>query len=60
MLELSSEVLSANSDVFAGLIAEKSPGLTCRMEISDVENLGVFKKTVEVMFEEGNGCLQSH
>ncbi|RID52938.1 hypothetical protein BRARA_G00368, partial [Brassica rapa] len=52
VLELSSEVLSANSDVFAGLIAEKSPGLTCRMEISDVENLGVFKETVELMFEE--------
>ncbi|KAG2266386.1 hypothetical protein Bca52824_073465 [Brassica carinata] len=55
---MSSEVLSANSDVFAGLIAQKSPGLTCRMEVSDVENLGVFKETVELMFEESNGIIK--
>ncbi|CAN7076796.1 unnamed protein product [Brassica oleracea var. botrytis] len=57
-LQMSSEVLSANSDVFAGLIAQKSPGLTCRMEVSDVENLGVFKETVELMFEESNGIIK--
>ncbi|KAF8112804.1 hypothetical protein N665_0061s0013 [Sinapis alba] len=58
VLELSSEVLSANSNVFAALIAEKSSALTCRMEVSDVENLGVFKETVELMFEESNGIIK--
>lgn len=66
VLELSSEVLAANSDVFAGLIAEdkkcssSSLGLknTCRIEVCDVENLGVFRETVELMFEESNGILK--
>ncbi|VVA99166.1 unnamed protein product [Arabis nemorensis] len=61
VLELSSEVLAANSDVFAALIADKSSSLglkkTCRMEVSDVENLGVFRETVELMFEESNGII---
>ncbi|ESQ51130.1 hypothetical protein EUTSA_v10022633mg [Eutrema salsugineum] len=62
VLELRSEVLAANSDVFAALIAEKSSSLglknTCRMEVSDVENLGVFRETVELMFEENNGIIK--
>ncbi|KAM3282641.1 BTB/POZ domain-containing protein like [Capsicum chacoense] len=54
VLELSSEVLSKNSCVFADLIAEyrkNSRGL-CRIEVPDVENLGVFRDTIELMFEE--------
>lgn len=68
VLELSSEVLATNSDVFAGLIVEdkkcssssSSLGLknTCRIEVCDVENLGVFKETVELMFEESNGIIK--
>ncbi|KAG2323003.1 hypothetical protein Bca52824_016216 [Brassica carinata] len=58
VLELSSAFLSANSDVFAALIAENSSALTCRIEVSDVENLGVFKETVELMFEESNGIIK--
>ncbi|KFK39948.1 hypothetical protein AALP_AA3G310200 [Arabis alpina] len=56
VLELSSEVLAANSEVFAALIKEKSSS-TCRMEVSDVENLGVFRETVELMFEESDGII---
>ncbi|XP_050206393.1 BTB/POZ domain-containing protein At2g13690 [Mercurialis annua] len=69
VLETSSEVLIANSEVFGGLISEyrkslgsksKSSGSNdsddslkmCRIEVGDVENLGVFKQTVELMFEE--------
>ncbi|KAL9840658.1 BTB/POZ domain-containing protein [Arabidopsis thaliana] len=68
VLELSSEVLAANSDVFSGLIAEEkkcsssssSIGLknTCRIEVCDVENLGVFRETVELMFEESNVIIK--
>ncbi|XP_010467198.1 PREDICTED: BTB/POZ domain-containing protein At2g13690-like [Camelina sativa] len=65
VLELSSEVLAANSDVFAGLIVEnkKSSSLglkkyTCRIEVCDVENLGVFRDTVELMFEDSNGIIK--
>lgn len=62
VLELSSEVLAANSDVFSALIEEKSSSLgltkTCRIEVSDVENLGVFRETVELMFEESNGIIK--
>ncbi|KAK4708137.1 hypothetical protein R3W88_029062 [Solanum pinnatisectum] len=54
VLELSSEVLSTNSSVFADLIADyrkNSRGL-CRIEVPDVENLGVFRNTIELMFED--------
>ncbi|KAK3411442.1 hypothetical protein EUGRSUZ_I00209 [Eucalyptus grandis] len=60
VLELNSEVLSANSEVFAGLIAEhqKSVGQNgssvsiCRIEAPEVENLGIFRETIELMFED--------
>lgn len=54
VLELSSEVLSANSDVFAAALiaADKS---SSPLQVSDVENLGVFKETLQLMFEERNG-----
>ncbi|KAK4791790.1 hypothetical protein SAY86_032203 [Trapa natans] len=60
VLELSSEVLCSNSEVFAGLVAKymkgSSPGgsssSVCRIEVPDVENLGVFRETVELMFED--------
>lgn len=54
MLELSSEVLAANSAVFADLIADyrKSVSGLCRVEVPDVDNLNVFRETVELMFEE--------
>lgn len=62
VLELNSGVLSANSEVFAGLIADYKKGLglesaeggskMCRMEVPEVENLGVFRDTIELMFEE--------
>nr|BAC42262.2 putative f13j11 PRLI-interacting factor G [Arabidopsis thaliana] len=68
VLELSLEVLAANSDVFSGLIAEEkkcsssssSLGLknTCRIEVCDVENRGVFRETVELMFEESNVIIK--
>ncbi|KAF8011956.1 hypothetical protein BT93_I0166 [Corymbia citriodora subsp. variegata] len=60
VLELNSEVLSTNSEVFAGLIAEhqKSSGQNgssasiCRIEAPEVENLGIFRETIELMFED--------
>ncbi|KAA8546996.1 hypothetical protein F0562_003425 [Nyssa sinensis] len=58
VLELNSEVLSANSSVFADLIADYwkgSSGLAarlCRIEVPEVENLHVFHETIELMFEE--------
>ncbi|CDP04696.1 unnamed protein product [Coffea canephora] len=56
ILELSSAVLAANSSVFAGLIADyrtnsNAKGL-CRIEVPDVDNLGVFRETIELMFDE--------
>ncbi|XP_019160955.1 PREDICTED: BTB/POZ domain-containing protein At2g13690 isoform X2 [Ipomoea nil] len=54
VLELSSQVLTANALVFADLIADyrkKSKGL-CRIEVPDVDNLGIFRHTIELMFEE--------
>lgn len=54
VLELNSEVLVANSSVFADLVADyrrKSKGL-CRLEVLNVDNLGIFQETVELMFEE--------
>ncbi|XP_015058316.1 BTB/POZ domain-containing protein At2g13690 [Solanum pennellii] len=54
VLELSSEVLSTNSSVFADLIADyrKNSRGFCRIEVPDVENLGVFRDTIELMFED--------
>ncbi|KAA8531068.1 hypothetical protein F0562_005777 [Nyssa sinensis] len=58
VLELNSEVLSANSSVFADLIADYRKGASglaaklCRIEVPEVENLNVFRQTVELMFEE--------
>ncbi|GFP95015.1 BTB/POZ domain-containing protein at2g13690 [Phtheirospermum japonicum] len=54
ILELGSEVLAANSVVFADLVADyrkNSSGL-CRIEVPGVENLNVFRETIELMFEE--------
>ncbi|XP_057770110.1 LOW QUALITY PROTEIN: BTB/POZ domain-containing protein At2g13690 [Salvia miltiorrhiza] len=54
VLELSSEVLASNSSVFADLIADyrKNVSGLCRVEVPDVENLNVFRETIELMFEE--------
>ncbi|XP_004288347.1 PREDICTED: BTB/POZ domain-containing protein At2g13690 [Fragaria vesca subsp. vesca] len=60
VLELSSEVLSSNSELFAGLISEyrksgagsSSGSKMCRIEVPEVENLGVFREAIELMFEE--------
>jgi len=54
VMEVDSEVLGANSEVFAGLIADcKRGGGGATME---VENLGVFSDTIELMFEEDD-CI---
>ncbi|KAJ6366329.1 hypothetical protein OIU77_002833, partial [Salix suchowensis] len=67
VVELNSDVLIANSEVFAGLICEYRENLVskcnsdgggnlsrkmCRIEVPDVENLGIFRDTIELMFEE--------
>lgn len=66
VLETCSEVLIANSEVFSRLISEYRQGLgstgdrkinndsskMCRIEVPDVENLGVFRDTIELMFED--------
>ncbi|KAK8672838.1 hypothetical protein V6N13_111197 [Hibiscus sabdariffa] len=52
VLELNSAVLASNSEVFAGLIAGSSGKKMCRIEVPEVENLGVFRETIELMFEE--------
>lgn len=59
VLELNSEVLCANSEVFAGLIEEYrkkgssiSSSSMCRIEVPEVENLAMFRETIELMFEE--------
>ncbi|XP_028798371.1 BTB/POZ domain-containing protein At2g13690 [Neltuma alba] len=61
VLELNSDVLSTNSEVFAELIADHKKGLPsgaspgpkmCRIEVPEVENFGVFKETIELMFED--------
>ncbi|XP_043688722.1 BTB/POZ domain-containing protein At2g13690 [Telopea speciosissima] len=59
ILELDSEVLSANSSVFAELISDSRKGSggssaanLCRIEVPDVANLGIFQQTIELMFEE--------
>jgi len=54
VMEVDSEVLEANSEVFAGLIADcKRGGGGATME---VENLGVFSDTIELMFEDDD-CI---
>ncbi|XWS33158.1 hypothetical protein CRYUN_Cryun22dG0055000 [Craigia yunnanensis] len=52
VLELNSGVLASNSEVFAGLIAGSLGKKMCRIEVPEVENLGVFRETIELMFEE--------
>ncbi|KAL1290897.1 hypothetical protein HN51_059441 [Arachis hypogaea] len=64
VLELNSVVLYANSEVFAGLISDykKGSGSTsngsgcsskmCRIEVPEVDNLGLFRETIELMFED--------
>ncbi|XP_010260492.1 PREDICTED: BTB/POZ domain-containing protein At2g13690-like [Nelumbo nucifera] len=59
VLELDSEVLSANSSVFADLISDcrrnsggGSAAKLCRIEVPDVENLSVYRETIELMFLE--------
>jgi hypothetical protein len=58
VLELNSEVLSENSSVFADLIVDYRKGTSCsssklcRIEVPEVENLNVFRETIELMFEE--------
>ncbi|CAN1854745.1 BTB/POZ domain-containing protein At2g13690 [Linum perenne] len=70
VLEMSSEILMANSDVLGELVVEYRNGLkvnpsndkentvnngsgsmkVCRIEVPDVENLGVFRDTIELIF----------
>uniref|UniRef100_A0A2N9I5S0 At3g05675-like ankyrin-like domain-containing protein n=1 Tax=Fagus sylvatica TaxID=28930 RepID=A0A2N9I5S0_FAGSY len=66
VLELNSQVLSASSEVFASLIIEFKTNSRsfssssssycgskmCRIEVPEVENLGVFRETIELMFED--------
>ncbi|KAF5727712.1 BTB/POZ domain-containing protein [Tripterygium wilfordii] len=53
ILELNSEILKANSEVFAALIAEHQKGSgMCRIEVPEVENLGVLRDAIELMFED--------
>lgn len=53
VLELNSKILGENSLVFDGLIKDsKKSGGFCRIEVPEVENLGVFRETIELMFEE--------
>lgn len=58
VLELNSEVLSANSEVFEGLIANYRKSYSgggwslCRIEVPEVEKLNVFRETIELMFEQ--------
>ncbi|KAL2521298.1 BTB/POZ domain-containing protein [Forsythia ovata] len=54
ILELSSEVLIENSLIFADLITDYRKNLSglCRIEVPDVENLNVFRETIELMFDE--------
>ncbi|XP_058786523.1 BTB/POZ domain-containing protein At2g13690-like [Vicia villosa] len=59
VLELNSVILCANSEVFAGLIGDYRKGSSssgsnkmCRIEVPEVDNLGVFRETIELMFED--------
>lgn len=54
ILELDSEILATNSSIFSDLIADYRTNLSgelCRIEVPDVENLNVFRETIELMFE---------
>ncbi|GMG99819.1 hypothetical protein Nepgr_001659 [Nepenthes gracilis] len=56
-LELNSEVLRENSPIFADLISDcgkNNLGMNnlFRIEVPEVENLGVFRETIELMFED--------
>lgn len=54
VLELCSEVLASNSTVFADLITDyrRNSKDLCRIEVPEVENLNVFRETIEMMFDE--------
>ncbi|KAF5196858.1 BTB/POZ domain-containing protein [Thalictrum thalictroides] len=58
VLELDSEILSASSSVFANLILDcrkkggGASGNLCRIEVPEVENVGIFHETMELMFED--------
>ncbi|XP_074321030.1 BTB/POZ domain-containing protein At2g13690 [Silene latifolia] len=57
VLEVNSRVLKENSVVFDGLINGNSSnggknGGFWRIEVPDVEDLGIFRETIELMFEE--------
>ncbi|XP_023003526.1 BTB/POZ domain-containing protein At2g13690-like [Cucurbita maxima] len=62
VLELNSEALCANSEVFSELIVKHKKDLAsngspsrsklCRIEVPEVDNLGVFRDTIELMFED--------
>lgn len=62
VLELNSEALCANSEVFSELIVKHKKDLAsngspsrsklCRIEVPEVENLGMFRETIELMFED--------
>ncbi|KZV38797.1 BTB/POZ domain-containing protein, partial [Dorcoceras hygrometricum] len=54
ILELVSEILAANSSIFADLITDYRKNLSgglCRIEVPDVENLNAFLETIELMLE---------
>ncbi|KAL6523088.1 hypothetical protein OROHE_016383 [Orobanche hederae] len=54
ILELGSEALTANSLVFADLIADSRKNLSSsgRIDLPGVENLNVFRETIELIFED--------
>lgn len=66
VLEVNSGVLCANSQVFAGLIENYKKGVACssgsnkmcRIEVPEVENLGVFRETIELMFENDHALTK--
>ncbi|KAG5019429.1 hypothetical protein JHK87_015284 [Glycine soja] len=68
VLEVNSEVLCANSEVFAGLIEDYKKGSwsgsgsgsnkMCRIEVPEVDNLGVFRETIDLMFENEDGVTK--
>lgn len=66
VLEVNSGVLCANSQVFAGLIENYKKGFACssgsnkmcRIEVPEVENLGVFRETIELMFENDHALTK--
>ena len=64
VLEVNSGVLCATSEVFAGLIEDYKKGSSsgsnkmCRIEVPEVDNLGVFRETIELMFENDDGVTK--